>query len=329
MDNLSRELINQFQGGFPLVQRPFAAIAETLNCNEAEVIISIQKLLDNKVLSRFGPLFNADCMGGGLSLAAMSVAEADFAHIATQVNSLPEVAHNYQRDHELNMWFVLATETPEEIDTAISDIKKMTGLEVYNFPKIREFYIGLWLKLDELGRVSTRSFPPLPKQAVEISEIARQVIQHSQRGLPLVPTPYNDIASQIGCSEAVVITTMQSMLENGVIRRIGVVPNHYRLGLRSNGMTVWDVDDHQIEDLGEKIGQLDFVSHCYQRPRCLPKWPYNLFAMVHGCNRAEVDKKVNQIADILGPKLSATRRPHKFCDFKEVWPQTGSLICFD
>jgi len=300
MDRLSRQIINHYQGDFPLLHRPFEAIAERFNCDETQVISCIQALLDSKVLSRFGPLYDAACMGGGLSLAAMSVAESNFAQIATQVNSLPEVAHNYQRDHILNMWFVLATETPTEIDKAIVEIEKITGLKVYNFPKIREFYIGLWLEMDELGRVSTRSFPLATKQSMQISGLARQVIQHSQSGLPLVPTPYDDIASRIGCDEESVIEVMQDMLDSGVIRRIGVVPNHYRLGLRSNGMTVWDIADDQVEKFGEIIGQLDFVSHCYQRPRSLPKWPYNLFAMVHGCNRAEVDEKVSRIADILG-----------------------------
>ena len=173
MDELSRQLINHYQGGFPLLRRPFAAIADNLGSSETRVISCIQSLLDNKTLSRFGPLYNADCMGGGLSLAAMSVDQADFARTATQVNSLPEVAHNYQRDHALNMWFVLATETPEEIDKTICDIEKLTGLSVYNFPKLREYYIGLWLKLDELGRVSTHSFPPSPQQAIKTSEFER------------------------------------------------------------------------------------------------------------------------------------------------------------
>ncbi len=300
MDNLSRQLINHYQGGFPLLHRPFEAIAERFNCDETQVISSIRTLLDSKILSRFGPLYDAACMGGGLSLAAMSVVESEFAQIAAQVNNLPEVAHNYQRDHELNMWFVLATETPAEIHKAIAKIEKNTGLKVYNFPKIHEFYIGLWLKIDESGRVSTRSFPPATKQSMQISDIARQVIQHSQSGLPLVPAPYEDIASKIGCDEESVIKVMQDMQDSGVIRRIGVVPNHYRLGLSSNGMTVWDITDDQVINIGELIGQLDFVSHCYQRPRCLPQWPYNLFAMVHGCNRDEVDDKANQIADILG-----------------------------
>jgi len=300
MDELSRELVNHYQGGFPLLRRPFAAIADNLGSNETRVISCIQSMLDNKTLSRFGPLYNADCMGGGLSLAAMSVNQADFARIATQVNSLPEVAHNYQRDHDLNMWFVLATETPEEIGKAIDDIEKLTGLNVYNFPKLREFYIGLWLKLDELGRVTTRSFPPSPRQSGKINDLDRQIIQQSQRGLPLVPTPFDEIARNIGSNENSVLEAMQRMLENGVIRRIGVVPNHYRLGLRSNGMTVWDIADDQIEHFGEIIGQLDFVSHCYHRPRKLPQWPYSLFAMVHGCNREEVDQKVKHIADILG-----------------------------
>ena len=300
MDELSRQIINHYQGNFPLRHRPFAVIANRFEASEKQVIDCIQHLLDSKILTRFGPLFNADRMGGGLSLAAMSVAKADIGKIATQVNSLPEVAHNYQRDHELNMWFVLATETPRGIQKAIKKIEGITGLRVFNFPKLHEFYVGLWLHIDKYDRVDTRSFPTASKQGTAISDFERRLIQHSQSGLPPGPTPYAEIASSLNCDEDDVINGLKNMLACGVIRRIGVVPNHYRLGLQSNGMTVWDIADDQVESLGELIGQLDFVSHCYLRPRHLPQWPYNLFAMVHGSNRSEVDNKVNIIADIVG-----------------------------
>ena len=113
-------------------------------------------------------------------------------------------------------------------------------------------------------------------------ELDRKLIVATQGGLPLSPTPYADIAAQLGIDEAEVLTRMQRLLDNGAIRRIGVVPNHYKLGYTFNGMTVWDVSDARIDELGQQVGNLPFVSHCYRRPRHLPDWPYNLFAMVHG-----------------------------------------------
>jgi DNA-binding Lrp family transcriptional regulator len=133
-----------------------------------------------------------------------------------------------------------------------------------------------------------------------LDETDRQIIKATQAGLPRVARPYHAIGAQIGISGEEVIQRLQAMLDCGIVRRIGVVPNHYALGYQSNGMSVWNVPDERIAELGRKIGDLDFVSHAYHRPRHLPGWPYNLFAMVHGKDRAEVDEKVRQIAALLG-----------------------------
>jgi siroheme decarboxylase len=126
------------------------------------------------------------------------------------------------------------------------------------------------------------------------------IMHATQAGLPLTPQPYQRIAEQLGLTAEIVMTRMAAMQEQGIIRRIGAVPNHYKLGYRFNGMTVWNVPDEVIDELGEKVGQLEFVSHCYHRPRHLPEWPYNLFAMVHGKTQEDVDQQIRQITDLLG-----------------------------
>ena len=128
----------------------------------------------------------------------------------------------------------------------------------------------------------------------------RRIIAATQAGLPLTPQPYRAVADELGLSAEEVMARMQRMLEQGIIRRIGAVPNHYALGYKGNGMSVWDVPDERVAELGQRIGALDYVSHCYHRPRYLPEWPYNLFAMVHGRDRDEVQAKVAQIATMLG-----------------------------
>ena len=133
-----------------------------------------------------------------------------------------------------------------------------------------------------------------------IDSLDRAIIHATQAGLPLVPEPYAAVAAQVGAEPEEVMRRMQRMLEAGVIRRIGAVPNHYALGFRGNGMSVWDVPDRKIRHYGRLIGELDFVSHAYHRPRHLPHWPYNLFAMVHGRDRDEVMEKVERIAELLG-----------------------------
>ncbi len=133
-----------------------------------------------------------------------------------------------------------------------------------------------------------------------IDELDRRIIIATQTGLPLVSRPYDVLASQLDISAGELMQRMSRMRDAGIIRRIGAVPNHYALGYRANGMTVWDVPDNRIDSLGEKVGALVFVSHCYHRPRRLPDWPYNLFAMVHARSREQALQHVMQIAELLG-----------------------------
>jgi DNA-binding Lrp family transcriptional regulator len=145
MDDIDRRLVNLLQDGLPVTRSPFATLADTLGLSDNEVLSRIRCMLDDGVLSRFGPMFNAEQLGGALSLCAMEVPEAQFEQIAEQVNAYPEVAHNYARDHRLNMWFVIATEQVEQAADVIAAIERETGCRVYDMPKREEFYIGLKL----------------------------------------------------------------------------------------------------------------------------------------------------------------------------------------
>jgi DNA-binding Lrp family transcriptional regulator len=133
-----------------------------------------------------------------------------------------------------------------------------------------------------------------------LDSVDRQIIQATQMGLPLVPRPYHAIADTLDLSADEVMQRISTMQKKGIIRRIGAVPNHYSLGYKYNGMTVWDINDKYIDELGIIVGKLVFVSHCYHRPRHLPEWPYNLFAMVHGKTSEDVNKQVEKIANVLG-----------------------------
>lgn len=145
MDELDRALINTLQGGFPICERPYAEVAVRLGSDEQAVIDRIGSLLERGLLSRFGPMYHAEQMGGALSLAAMQIPPDDFERVARIVNSQPEIAHNYERNHRLNMWFVLATETPGGQQETITRIERETGYRVYNMPKIREYFVELKL----------------------------------------------------------------------------------------------------------------------------------------------------------------------------------------
>ena len=143
LDAQDRLVINALQGGFPICERPYLEAGAALGMDEDELISRIDALLESGVLSRFAPLVNAERMGGGLTLAALSVPKDDFERVAELVNAHPEIAHNYEREHEYNMWFVIASETKQEIEKTINAIETETGLSVLNVPKMEEFFIGL------------------------------------------------------------------------------------------------------------------------------------------------------------------------------------------
>ncbi len=155
-----------------------------------------------------------------------------------------------------------------------------------------------------------------------IDAVDRQIIVATQSGLPLVSQPYQTIAQQLDLTMDEVMQRMRIMQENGVIRRIGAVPNHYKLGYRYNGMTVWDIVDEKIDRLGSLVGKLDFVSHCYHRPRNLPEWPYNLFAMVHSKTNTGVIEQVNIISELLGD----FNRQHDVLYSTRILKKTGLRI---
>lgn len=141
LDEIDRAIINQLQGGFPISARPYTECAKQLGLSEADLLARIEHLIETNVATRFGPMYQIEKLGGAFTLAAMKVPADQFDRVAAQVNAFREVAHNYQRDHALNMWFVLATETPDGIAETIARIETETGLKVFNMPKIKEYFI--------------------------------------------------------------------------------------------------------------------------------------------------------------------------------------------
>ncbi len=152
-----------------------------------------------------------------------------------------------------------------------------------------------------------------------MDDLDRKIITATQAGLPLVKEPYTAIAKQLNIEAELLKQRLQLMLEQGKIRRIGAVPNHYKLGYKANAMSVWNVPDDKIAELGEQLGSLPFVSHCYERPRFLPEWPYNLFAMLHGKSKEEVTEKVQKVAALLGEHCSG----YELLYSKQILKKTG------
>ncbi len=288
--DIEARLLNDFQHDFPLTPAPFRDIAQTLHIGEQEVIARLQKMQQSGSVSRVGAVFRPRSIGAS-SLAALAVDEGRIDEVAQMVSSYPEVNHNYQREHHYNLWFVVAAADEAELQRVIGEIEQRAGSKVLFLPLLEEYHIDLGF--DMTGGRSRRaelveSHVGAPAQPYLPSESERRLIAAIQSGLPLVERPYALIGASVGQTEADVIAGLRRLVDLGVIKRMGVVVRHRELGYRANAMVVWDIPDALVDELGMRLGKLEFVTLCYRRPRRLPAWRYNLFCMIHGHDREEV-----------------------------------------
>lgn len=315
---LDRAIINAFQGGFPVVERPFDAAAAALrergvDVTGPELAERVRELDEEGILSRFGALVNAEEIGGAASLVAMHAPEDRYEAMADTVNEFTAVAHNYEREHpHLNMWFVVSVadhpdpdkDGDDRVEEVLAEIEDATGQETYNLPKVREFHVGAKFLVDG----------PVPEGDVDLSDLGpevtssgrdtltpeeRDLVVEIQGGLPVTETPYADVAAAIDADVEWVLETIKRFDAEGKVRRVGVIPNHYALGYTENGMTVWDVPDGKLDVVGPEVAALDFVTHCYERPRHEGVWPYNFFAMTHGRSEAESDRRIRTVRETM------------------------------
>jgi len=305
---LDRAIVNAFQGGFPTVERPFEPAAAALrdrgvDVTADELLARVQHLDEEGILTRFGALVNAQEIGGNASLVAMHALPERFDEIAEQVNSFREVAHNYEREHpHLNMWFVVSVADEDRIEEVLAEIEAETGQETYNLPKLQEFRVEAKFMLDgpiEAGDIDLSALGPdaEPSDRTTITPDERDLVIEIQGGLPITATPYRDVADALDADLDWVIATIKRFNEEGKVRRVGVIPNHYALGYTENGMTVWNVPDEIVPEVGPEIASLGFVTHCYQRPRHEGVWPYNFFAMTHGRTEEESQQRIQEVKD--------------------------------
>ena len=289
------QLANSWQRGFPLRPRPFAEIGARAGLGEAEVLKKFVDLRREGVIDRVGPVFRPNTVGAS-SLAAMEVPAARLASVAAFVSDQPGVNHNYEREHRINLWFVVTGATDAEVQRTLSCIESGTGLEVLRLPLAEEFHIDLGFDLD------TRAVPraPAPERFPALSPREREIVRATAGGLPLVQEPYASVARDIGASADEVIAVLERMLADGRIRRIGAVVRHRRLGYEANAMVVWDVPDPEAGEIGRRLAGDAAVTLCYRRARALPEWPYNLYCMVHGLSRARALYEVKRVSAVHG-----------------------------
>ncbi len=293
MGALELRLLNDFQRGFPLTSRPFAAIAARLGVNESVVLAELEQLVAGGKVSRVGAAFVPGRIGVA-TLAAMSVPRERLQQVAELVSACPEVNHNYEREHHYNLWFVVTGPDERHVETVVRGIERAARCgRVLSLPMVEPYHIDLGFDLACTGGPTapqTRACGrrEAPGQAGNLHPSERALASALQEGLPLTSAPYVELARRAAMTEAAVIATLGHWLESRVISRLGIIVRHRELGYTANAMVVWDVPDSEVRAAGRRAATAPCVTLCYQRQRRLPDWCYNLYCMIHGTEHDQV-----------------------------------------
>lgn len=290
-------LIDRWQRNFPLVERPFTIVGQSLGLNETATIEIFQRLREAGVVSRIGAVVRPHTVGAS-TLAAMRVPAERLDAVAAIVTGQPAVNHNYQRAHAFNLWFVIAGPDSEAVAATIRRIEEESELRVLNLPLLRSYHIDLGFSLAE--NHSTARSDARPAGGYWSDPFDRSLLGAIEAGLPIVARPYRDVAEVLGVDEEEVRSRLRQLAISGIINRFGCVVRHRALGYIANAMAVWDMADDLVDDIGHRFARNPNVTLCYRRPRVLPDWPYNLFCMVHAKTKRDafaVIDDLNLIAD--------------------------------
>lgn len=289
-------LLNEYQQRFPLSLTPFAQIAEARQMDEETVLATYRRWQESGLISRIGPVFAPNRVGCS-TLAALAVPEARLEAVAAVVSSYAEVNHNYEREHDWNLWFVVTAPDRARLDAVLAEISKRTGLTPMSLPMHTPYHIDLGFDLGRNTGGAAYRHTPSPK-SIELPD--PRFLNVLQGGLPLVERPYDALGARLGISGEAVVAGVESWLADGTVKRFGVVVRHHELGFSANAMCVWDIPDETVDDIGRQLAREPGVTLCYRRHRDAEHWPYNLYCMIHGRDRHPVRARRDTIARDLG-----------------------------
>ena len=284
MDNLDKEILNEIQWTFPLISQPFHEIAKKFGITPEVVKNRLIRLKNTGILRQLSAIFDTRKLGYKSSLIAMEIEPEKLDYVAQQINRHPGVSHNYERNHQFNLWFTLAVPPGSDLKTEVDKFLKLKGIKkVRLLPTIQLFKIGV--KLDMVDEKKYEIKPSEEKKKIcDVKFVAteddKEFIRELQKDLEIVDRPFLRAAQKLGMTEDQVFEKLKYYEEIGVMRRFAAILRHRDLGFVANGMIVWKVPEERITEVGGKLGAFPQVSHCYQRP-VYADWPYNVFSMIH------------------------------------------------
>jgi len=314
---MKNEILSRIQKKFPLVPKPFKAIGDELGISEDEVLSILQKEKQDGIIRQTSAIFDTKRLGYKSSLVAFKIAPDKIDKAVEIINSHPGVSHNYERNHDFNIWFTMAIDPKSKLglDKTIEILANLTEADDYiMLPTLKLFKINV--KLNTTGKDDKKEIVKKVKHKdIELTSIHQAVIENAQYDIDIISEPFAQLIKKIDIGYDTLFKILLELQEAGVMRRFASILNHRRAGFNANAMVVWDVDEKDGEAIGEKAASFSAVSHCYLRPK-YENWKYNLFTMVHGKTTQETNAIIEDMAKEIPSK---DHRPlYSSREFKKV-----------
>lgn len=324
LSDLDKRVLTEIQASFPISESPYCELAERFGATEVDVLQSVEKMRDTGVIRRIGAIFDSARLGYRSTLCAIAAPPERIEDVAALVSAYPNVTHNYEREDRYSVWFTLIAPSQERIGEILREIAGETGIDdILDLPAIRLFKIRVDFDLTgERGDVA--EVPPVVKPAevaaAVLTDDERELARLLQADLPQFEHPFAVLADMlqgrgVDATEVWVLDRVRSWVASRVIRRFGAAIKHHKTGFTANAMGVWDCPDERVEEVGTIMASFPEVSHCYERPRAAT-WPANLYTMIHGRSRAEVEATAARIRDAVG--LATPRLLYSVREFKKT-----------
>jgi len=295
---MTKEILSIIQKKFPLAQRPFKKIGDSLNISEDKVIKILQEQKNKSIIRQTSAIFDTKSLGYKSSLVAFKIPPQNINRAVKILNSHPGISHNYERNHNFNIWFTIAVE-PDSLFGLDGTVKLLAKLcETNNYiilPTLKLFKISV--KLNTTGKDTKREkTKKIIRKELELTPLHHKIIKATQYDIEIIKEPFKNIIDDLDISYELFFKTLNELKNAGVMRRFASILNHRKAGFNANAMVVWNVNEKEGEKIGEIAASFSAVSHCYLRPK-YPNWPYNLFTMIHGKTTEETNRIIDEISN--------------------------------
>lgn len=306
LDNIDKQILNDIQWTFPLVDRPFLELVEKYHITEEEIIQRIQKLKNTGIIRQVSAIFDTRKLGYKSALVAFAVDKNKIEDVANEINKHPGVSHNYERNHEYNIWFTLAVPPDGDMKADLDKMAALDGVLKYRvLPTLRMYKIGV--KLDMVNNDPEKPTPndevkKLETKSEKLTERDREYIRQLQKDIEITKEPFRSISENLGITSSELFDKIKEYESIGIMRRFAAILRHRQAGFTANGMIVWKIpEEEDIDEKGMKIASFPQVSHCYRRP-VYPDWEFNLFSMIHSRTIEAAEKIAKEISTVVGIK---------------------------